>query len=266
MPLRLLALVWLLATFPKSLSGQETCCGAISGSLLDPRGHRVLESVIRIYPSGRTAYATPTGTFSFDSLPLGIYRLVAENPWYESGIADSVEVLLHHTTKVAVRFSPARVLHNLPPTHAQARAEGFREMPVEAVQRVRAAPETLLIQAKRLILSADAWLNLMPPYDAECKIAPLRVVLAITTADSTDLPPRLLLDSAWVVGKSRGFAAAPATFGADLSAPSVRLSRRIWGGPWWVREEPVYLVVEMLTGDGQRHLLRSPLLRVQGTM
>ena len=151
-------------------------------------------------------------------------------------------------------------------------AEGIRELSSAAVRESRAAPETIVVNATRLVLKVSAFMNLQPgmilrPGDtlpARCKdIAPLDLHFVLTSADSSDLPPHISLDSAWVVGQGHAFAAIVATWGASTSDSARRLARHIWGSPWWVTKEPISLVAQVRTGDGHRYLLRSPVFKVE---
>jgi hypothetical protein len=139
------------------------------------------------------------------------------------------------------------------PDGGDEKAEAPDELSISTLQ---SAPDTLIIGEKRLILTAYMWRDFMPVSPPDGK--PLIAIFRIVTTDSSDLPPGLHADAAWVLCEGEIWSTW-----IDEEAPPpededpfqlVRIAR---DGPKFGPDVLVTAVVRLTDKSGTVYLLRA---------
>ena len=98
----------LLLAFSTVVWGQ-TGTSSVRGTIADQQNSMIAGASVNLTNAATSAVRTqrtgPTGTFSFDQLPPGTYRLEAEAPGFKKTVVQSVQALIDHPTDVDIQLS-----------------------------------------------------------------------------------------------------------------------------------------------------------------
>jgi len=120
---------------------------------------------------------------------------------------------------------------------------------------LRAAPDTLVVNGRRLSLSAYLWRDFMPISPPDGK--PLMAVLTISAADSATIPSSLVCDAVWVIYQHeiwKAWLEIPPPGGVKPN----QISRTARDGPRWGPNVYVDVIVRVIDASGASRLLRAP--------
>ena len=114
------------------------------------------------------------------------------------------------------------------------------------------------VDGRALRLVAGTWLNLQPMSDRPRPdtVAPFRAILALVAADSGPIPPRIMLDSVWVVWHTQVFSAG--LMRDQATQTPNRREGRLWRGPLWLLQADSVDVTLRIRFDGNATCIRAP--------
>jgi hypothetical protein len=122
--------------------------------------------------------------------------------------------------------------------------------PMLPLQDLLAAPETLSIGGKSLVLSTSLWLDLMPTVPPSNP--PLIAIIYVRSADSTEPPNSVSPDVVWIVSGRQIWGG----FLQDTFAPGQNVIAKVArNGPGW--DGSVEVIVRIVDSGGTAHLLRA---------
>jgi large repetitive protein len=90
-----------------TLTKTETGYGTIKGIILDLAGNPVNEAKVRIYGKEITTYSNGEGRFTFENVPVGSYKILAEKAGVGSGITE-VTVKEGQISEVTITLKPVK--------------------------------------------------------------------------------------------------------------------------------------------------------------
>jgi hypothetical protein len=131
------------------------------------------------------------------------------------------------------------------------------EIPPEIpVDRLLAAPDTVVVEGRRLCLTTYMWRDFMPISPPGGK--PLITIAYVTATDTPQLSPSITADAIWIVHDSlawKGWFASESTPPGE-SRPN-RLVKVCRDGPTWGPHIFVDVIVRVLDGRGNTQMLRA---------
>jgi len=126
----------------------------------------------------------------------------------------------------------------------------------------RAAPTSVGLAGKTLVLSASLWRDFQPISPPDGKA--LAGVLRVSAADGSGVPLSVTADSAWLFMGSQAWQTTPVESGLrDGASPIYELAVR--DGPKWGPGVAVDVVVRLRDGSGPSMLLRAAGQLIQRT-
>lgn len=135
---------------------------------------------------------------------------------------------------------------------------------VESVpDEIRDAPVMVVMSGKMLEMEVDLRRNFMPRWPPED--SPMAALFKIRTTDSSELPPGIRADSAWVIDKDRAWVTSVAGVGSRIADASV-LEVVGRGGPEWGPNIDVDVVLQLRDAQGQTCLLQAKEQKIVGAM
>jgi len=134
------------------------------------------------------------------------------------------------------------------------------EMPDLAV--LRAAPTTLELEARTLVLTAQLWRDFMPisPPDGR----PLAGLVTLGARVGQALPPDLNVERVWVLNAPEVWTSPVTARWDDGSDPSVA-AWAVQDGPKWGPGIAVDVVVRLRDAAGRPYLLQAPHVGIRRT-
>src|SRR3954469_2135989 len=87
----------------------QTGTSAVRGTVLDPQNRVIANATIMLTNVANNAIRNqktgPSGNFSFDQLPPGVYRVEAEAPGFKKTVLDRVQALIDHPTDLNIQLA-----------------------------------------------------------------------------------------------------------------------------------------------------------------
>jgi hypothetical protein len=124
------------------------------------------------------------------------------------------------------------------------------------IARLMTAPDTIVVEGRHMYLTTYLWRDFMPISPPGGK--PLIAIAYVTATDTAHLPATITADAIWIVHDSlawKGWFTNESTPPGE-SRPN-RLVKVYRDGPTWGPHIYVDVVVRMLDGRGNGHLLRA---------
>jgi hypothetical protein len=108
----MLSALLVLIVFSISAFAQQGT-SAVRGTVKDPQGNLVAGATVTLTNTGsafsRTATTTDSGSYSFEAVPVGDYKLEAESPGFKKGIVTSIHALVAKPVSVDVQLELGNV-------------------------------------------------------------------------------------------------------------------------------------------------------------
>ena len=125
------------------------------------------------------------------------------------------------------------------------------------ISQLRAYPDTMTVEGRRLYLTTYMWRDFQPISPPDGK--PLIAIVYVTARDTAQLPSSISTDAIWIVYNNQvwksWFTNEP--IAPDLLKPYriVKIARE---GPKWGPHVYVDVIVRVFDGHGNNQLLRAP--------
>lgn len=132
------------------------------------------------------------------------------------------------------------------------------EVPLEEpISRLLAAPDTVVVEGRRLFLTTYMWRDFMPISPTGGK--PLIAIAYVTATDTAQMPATISADAIWLLQDSllwKGtFTSETVSSGEAWPNRLVRIARN---GPTWGPHVFVDVIVRIFDGQKNSYLLRAP--------
>ena len=133
--------------------------------------------------------------------------------------------------------------------------DGISVPPDIAIQKLLAAPDSVIVENRKLFLSTYMWRDFQPVSPENGK--PLVAIVYVTAVDSMQLSPNISADGIWVIYNNqvwKSWLSSESTPPGTKSNCLVKFARE---GPKWGPNVFVDVIVRVTNGNGGSQLLRS---------